>query len=119
MMRFGRGVLVLLGLAMVAPAFAQESPYLTLYRRRVEVARANLERQKVNVKYDLDRLQRGERLYQSRAVSLEELNELRRRYELATSEVTVLETKAAEAAALLDTVQLLVQTGRPVPLCNE
>jgi len=103
-----------------ASVFADEaSVYVRLYAKRVELAKADLQKQKAETRFQAAHYDRMRRLFEKRAASREEYERAEADYKKSIDGEDVMTAKIGEEEAMLDVVRQLVQSGQPVPLCRD
>jgi len=98
---------------------AREDVYIRLYRYRLERQRILVEQRRQDLAIKIAMRQRREKLYETNAISAEELEAARRDVELAALQVEEQRASVFEAEAMLEIATDRVSLGLDMPICVE
>jgi multidrug resistance efflux pump len=113
--------LLVWGAAVLSPAAAQDndSPYLTLYLKRWEIAKLEVERARIELANEERTLERYRPLVARHVISRQRFEAQELAVQVARLEVDELRARASEAESLYDVTRLRIENGLDVPVCPE
>lgn len=95
------------------------NPYMVVYYNNWQIAELETQEEQVNLANEEVNLARYEQLWESRAISLQQLEEQRLKTDTIRFNVDTLEAKAAEKRQLYIVNRARVDNGLEVPICPE
>ncbi len=107
------------GSAVAARGDAIDSnPYVMLYANRVDIAKADVDRQKAVVAYEQSKYDRDQQLYSQNAASLEDVQQQKATLDVATLSVQDYVLREKEAENMLNITRVRIQAGQDMPICT-
>ena len=95
------------------------NPYMVVYYNNWQIAELEVQEEQVNLANEEVNLARYEQLWESRAISRQQLEEQRLKTDTIRFNVDTLEAKAAEKRQLYIVNRARVDNGLEVPICPE
>lgn len=110
------GILLLSSGASLAQD-VNDNPYVTLYRKRVDVSRSAVESQRKTIEFERTKWLRYEELARIGAVSRKEANAQRTVYRVAEKDLEINKLELSDSEALLQIAISRVEAGLDMEVC--